>query len=169
MSSRGLSSPLSRSHPCPNHAHLAPSRETTFGILNSFSTSSSAPSLMEYAGTASTFMSVLRVVLMFVMGIGKLSRLLLLNSRCLSLPALMVTVLPSPGMCTPSMRARSFCSVTLSEDECREISPPWRLLLFVPLAEAKVELDFARMNLIAGPRVGIAAAMRMVLCSKEEA
>lgn len=137
-------------------------------MLNSFSTSSS-PSLIEYAGTASTLMSVLRTVLMFVMGIT-LSRLLLLNSRCLSLPALMVTVFPRPGMLTPSIFWSSFCSSTLPEDEWREavISPPLRLML-VPPAEAKVELDLERMYLIAGLRVGIAAEMRIVLCSKDEA
>jgi hypothetical protein len=37
------------------------------------------------------------------------------------------------------------------------------------LAEAKEELDLERMNLSAGPRVGMAAAMRIVLCSKDEA
>jgi len=39
----------------------------------------------------------------------------------------------------------------------------------VPPAEAKVELDLERMYLIAGLRVGIAAEMRIVLCSKDEA
>jgi hypothetical protein len=50
------------------------------------------------------------------------------------------------------------------------ISPPLRLM-WAPLSldEAKEELDLERMYLIAGLRVGIAAAMRMVLCSKEEA
>jgi hypothetical protein len=77
-------------------------------------------------------------------------------------------------MATPSIFWSSFCRSTLPEDEWRgeeAISPPLRLMLvpFPPLAEAKVELDFERMYLRAGLRVGIAAAMRMVLCSKDEA